>query len=319
MVPNMTAPIPGRERTAMNDQASSQPASNGTSESTGTSLSDTLRGWLRQVRRGKNGEASVREALEEIIEERGDNDAPINADERLMLANILELRGRTIHDVMVPRADIVAVECGAGLTEAIDLVTDQGHSRLPVYRENLDHAVGFIHAKDMLAWRGADADFSPEKILRKVLFVAPSMQVLELLLEMRVKRAHMALVVDEFGGVDGLVTIEDLVEEIVGEIEDEHDQSEEPTLLPAGKGVFTADARVHIENLEETIGAFVTDDERENIDTLGGLVFSLAGRVPIRGELVPHPSGVEFEVLEADPRRVRRLRVRTERRHQPEQ
>jgi magnesium and cobalt transporter len=317
MVPTTTAPPHGRERTAMNDQASSPPARNGSSETTG--LSDTLRGWIRQVRRGKNGEASVRETLEEIIEERGDTDAPINADERLMLANILELRGRTIHDVMVPRADIVAVECGASLSEAIDLVTDQGHSRLPVYRETLDHAVGFIHAKDMLAWRGADEDFSPEKILRKVLFVAPSMQVLELLLEMRVKRAHMALVVDEFGGVDGLVTIEDLVEEIVGEIEDEHDQSEEPTLLPAGKGVFIADARVYIENLEETIGAFVTDDEREDIDTLGGLVFSLAGRVPIRGELVPHPSGVEFEVLEADPRRVRRLRVRTERRHQPEQ
>jgi len=300
----------------MNDQASSQPARNGTSEPTG--LSETLRGWLRSMRRAKNGEASVRETLEEIIEERGDTDAPINADERLLLANILELRGRTIHDVMVPRADIVAVECGASLSNAIDLVTGEGHSRLPVYRDTLDHAVGFIHAKDMLAWRGADEDFSPEKILRKVLFVAPSMQVLELLLEMRVKRAHMALVVDEFGGVDGLVTIEDLVEEIVGEIEDEHDQGEEPTLLPTGKGVFTADARVYIESLEETIGAFVSADERENIDTLGGLVFSLAGRVPIRGELVPHPSGVEFEVLEADPRRVRRLRVRTERRIQAE-
>jgi magnesium and cobalt transporter len=300
----------------MNDQVSSQPARNGTSEPAG--LSETLRGWLRSMRRAKNGEASVRETLEEIIEERGDTDAPINADERLLLANILELRGRTIHDVMVPRADIVAVECGASLSDAIDLVTGEGHSRLPVYRDTLDHAVGFIHAKDMLAWRGADEDFSPEKILRKVLFVAPSMQVLELLLEMRVKRAHMALVVDEFGGVDGLVTIEDLVEEIVGEIEDEHDQGEEPTLLPAGKGVFTADARVYIESLEETIGAFVSEDERENIDTLGGLVFSLAGRVPIRGELVPHPSGVEFEVLEADPRRVRRLRVRTERRIQAE-
>jgi len=270
-----------------------------------------LRDWLRGLRRGRNGDATVREALEEIIEERDESNTPISDDERLLLANILELRSRTIHDVMVPRADIAAVDCSATLQDIIKLVTDAGHSRLPVYRETLDDAIGFIHAKDMLAWRGADADFSPEKILRKVLFVAPSMQVLELLLEMRVKRAHMALVVDEFGGVDGLVTIEDLVEEIVGEIEDEHDQSAELRFEEEDDGAYIADARVEIGTLETAIGAFVCEDEREDIDTLGGLVFSLAGRVPIRGELVPHPSGVEFEVLEADPRRVRKLRVRT--------
>ena len=293
----------------MNNESSSSLSRNGGSEP--SNLSTKLRGWLRGLRRARNGETSVRETLEEIIEERDDIDTPINEDERLLLANILELRDRTIHDVMVPRADIISVDCSADLKEVIDLVTGEGHSRLPVYRETLDDAVGFIHAKDMLSWRGADNEFSPEKILRKVLFVAPSMQVLELLLEMRVKRAHMALVVDEFGGVDGLVTIEDLVEEIVGEIEDEHDQNEVPQLLPAGNGAYIADARVEIEILEDAIGAFVNDEERENIDTLGGLVFSLAGRVPIRGELVPHPSGIEFEVLEADPRRIRRLRLRT--------
>ncbi len=266
--------------------------------------------WFRGLRR-RNGEASVRETLEEIIDERDDIGAPITPDERRLLANILEVRGRTIYDVMVPRADIVAVECAAGLAEVIKLVTEAGHSRLPVYRETLDDAIGFIHAKDMLAWRGADKEFSPEKILRKVLFVAPSMQVLELLLEMRVKRAHLALVVDEFGGVDGLVTIEDLVEEIVGEIHDEHDLNDEPRLEADSDGTYSADARVEIESLEHAIGAFVTEDEREDIDTLGGLVFSLAGRVPIRGELVAHPSGIEFEVLDADPRRVHRLRVRT--------
>lgn len=269
-----------------------------------------IREWLRGLRRGRNGDASVREALEEIMVERADTSAPLTDDERRLLANILELRGRTIHDVMVPRADIAAVDCTVGLKDVIGLVTEAGHSRLPVYRETLDDAIGFIHAKDMLAWRGADEDFSPEKILRKVLFVAPSMQVLELLLEMRVKRAHMALVVDEFGGVDGLVTIEDLVEEIVGEIEDEHDLSDEPRLEPVGDGSYAADARVEIGTLEATVGQFVSEAEREDIDTLGGLVFSLAGRVPIRGELVVHPSGVEFEVLDADPRRVRRLRVR---------
>ena len=270
-----------------------------------------FREWLRMLRRGRNGDGSIRDTLEELIEEREESDQPINEDERLLLANIFELRDRTVHDVMVPRADIVAIESETDLSDIIDVITGEGHSRLPVYGESLDDAMGFVHAKDVLAWRGAEADFSPSRILRRVLFVAPSMQVLELLLEMRVKRAHMALVVDEYGGVDGLVTIEDLVEEIVGEIEDEHDQNDEPALTPAADGSLVADARVTIEHLEEAIGPVLDDnEEREDIDTLGGLVFSLAGRVPIRGELIRHSSGVEFEVLEADPRRIRRLRLR---------
>ena len=270
-----------------------------------------FRDWLRILRRGRNGDGSIRDTLEELIEEREESDQPINEDERLLLANIFELRDRTVHDVMVPRADIVAIEVETALSDIIDVITDEGHSRLPVYGETLDDAMGFIHAKDVLAWRGAEANFSPSRILRRVLFVAPSMQVLELLLEMRVKRAHMALVVDEYGGVDGLVTIEDLVEEIVGEIEDEHDQNDDPALTPAADGSLIADARVTVEYLEETVGPILdSDEEREDIDTLGGLVFSLAGRVPIRGELIRHSSGVEFEVLEADPRRIRRLRLR---------
>ena len=270
-----------------------------------------FRDWLRMLRRGRNGDGSIRDTLEELIEEREESDQPINEDERLLLANIFELRDRTVHDVMVPRADIVAIEGETALSDIIDVITGEGHSRLPVYGETLDDAMGFIHAKDVLAWRGAEANFSPSRILRRVLFVAPSMQVLELLLEMRVKRAHMALVVDEYGGVDGLVTIEDLVEEIVGEIEDEHDQNDDPALTPAADGSLIADARVTIEHLEETVGPILdSDEEREDIDTLGGLVFSLAGRVPIRGELIRHSSGVEFEVLEADPRRIRRLRLR---------
>ncbi|MBM08234.1 MAG: magnesium/cobalt efflux protein [Magnetovibrio sp.] len=267
--------------------------------------------WLKTLRRERKDDSTVRDALEEIIEERGEPLEPINNDERALLANILDLRDRTIHDVMVPRADIVAVGSNVTLKEAINLVTGEGHSRLPVYNETLDNAIGFIHAKDMLAWRNSEDMFSPEKILRKILFVAPSMHVLELLLEMRVKRAHMALVVDEYGGIDGLVTIEDLVEEIVGEIEDEHDQNDEPSLQLSGNEIYVADARVEISSLEEAIGVFVSEDERENIDTLGGLVFGLAGHVPIRGELVLHPSGVEFEILDADPRRIQRLRVRT--------
>ena len=280
-------------------------------EDTSPKSGGIFRNWFRMLRRGRNGDGSIRDTLEELIEEREESDQPINEDERLLLANILELRDRTVHDVMVPRADIVAIEAKTALSDIIDVITGEGHSRLPVYGESLDDAMGFIHAKDVLAWRGAEANFSPSRILRRVLFVAPSMQVLELLLEMRVKRAHMALVVDEYGGVDGLVTIEDLVEEIVGEIEDEHDQNDDPALTPAADGSLVADARVTIEHLEETVGPILDDDEeREDIDTLGGLVFSLAGRVPIRGELIRHSSGVEFEVLEADPRRIRRLRLR---------
>jgi magnesium and cobalt transporter len=273
-----------------------------------TQQSPSFIGWLRGLFGIKSGE-SVRDTLEEIMEGREDQQHPINADERLLLANILELRDRTVHDVMVPRADVVGVDENIPLVEVIQVITLEGHSRLPVFKETLDDTTGFIHAKDVLAWRGVEAGFTPTKILRKVLFVSPSMQVLELLLEMRVVRAHMALVVDEYGGVDGLVTIEDLVEEIVGEIEDEHDNSPEVKLTKILDGEYTADARVTVETLEQELGPILDEEEREGLDTLGGLVFSLAGRVPIRGELVTHPSGLEFEVLDADPRRIRKLRL----------
>lgn len=273
------------------------------------SLTDTVLGWIRQIARVREGDDSARDTLEELIEEREEAEVPIDEDERMLLANILELRGRTISDVMVPRADIVAVSRDASLAEVIELLTKKGHSRLPVYGETLDNVTGMVHIKDVLAWRGQDTNFSLAKIQRKILFVSPSMQVLELLLEMRAERCHMALVVDEFGGVDGLVTIEDLVEEIVGEIEDEHDRDEEPRLTHNPDGTFTADARVTLEVLEAEVGPIFTAKERETIYTLGGLVFALAGRVPIRGELVRHPSGYEFEILDADPRHIKRLRL----------
>ncbi len=267
-------------------------------------------GWLRQKFRPRNSETSVRDTLDELIGEREEAEVPIDENERLLLANILDLRDRTIHDVMIPRVDIVSLDIGSTLSEVIRVITSEGHSRIPVYRDSLDDAVGMVHIKDILEWRARDREFSLSKVLRRILFVSPSMRVLELLLEMRVKRSHMALVVDEFGGVDGLVTIEDLVEEIVGEIEDEHDSDEEPTILMRSDGTFDADARAPIELLEERVGRFITDEEREDIGTLGGLVFRIAGCVPIRGELVSHSSGLEFEVLDADPRRVKRLRIR---------
>ena len=272
---------------------------------------DGLFSWLKHLFRPKGDEGSARYVLEELIEEREEAEVPIDDEERLLLANILELKGRTIHDVMVPRADIVAMECGTGLSDVIDLITHEGHSRLPVYRESLDDAIGMIHIKDVLAWRGQDSAFALSDIVRKVLFVPPSMQVLELLLEMRATRCHMALVVDEYGGIDGLVTIEDLVEEIVGEIEDEHDRQDDHRILTDGpKGTLIANARVTLEMLEQRTGNIFDEEEREDIDTIGGLVFTLAGRVPLRGELITHSSGLEFEILDADPRRIKRLRLR---------
>ncbi|MBT7769724.1 MAG: CBS domain-containing protein, partial [Rhodospirillales bacterium] len=211
----------------MNNPTSSGPVNQSTSNQGGRSVGD----WLRRVLGLRNGESTVRDTLEELIEEREEAEAPIDAEEKVLLANILELRGQTVFDVMVPRVDITAVDVQSSLAELISVMTKEAHSRVPIYRDNLDHVTGMVHIKDVLAWRGEDAAFSLPKILRKVLFVSPSMQVLELLLEMRAKRTHMAMVVDEYGGVDGLVTIEDLVEEIVGEIEDEHDQTEEPELV----------------------------------------------------------------------------------------
>ena len=273
------------------------------------SLFDGLRNWIHGFRRPLNDDDSARGVLEELIEEREEAEVPIDDDERILLANILELRSRTIRDVMVPRADITAISREASLPEVIEILTRDNHSRLPVYGENLDDALGMVHIKDVLAWRGRDEDFLLTNIQRRVLFVSPSMQVLELLLEMRAQRSHMALVVDEFGGVDGLVTIEDLVEEIVGEIEDEHDLDNEPRLVRNTDGSFTADARVTLDMLEGLAETAIPEEDREDIDTLGGLVFSLAGRVPIRGELIRHPSGLEFEILDADPRRIKSLRI----------
>src|SRR5262249_20806609 len=180
-----------------------------------------------------------------------------------------------------------------------------------VYRETLDDVIGYLHVKDILA---PVADRRPAKLarlLRKVLFVAPSLPILDLLVQMRQARTHIAMVVDEFGGIDGLVTIEDLIEEIVGEIEDEHDVEVAPSLIERPDGSFIADARIPIEVLEEQHGAHLrSDDELEDVDTLGGLVFALAGRVPKRGEVINHPGGIAFEVIDADPHRIKRLRVR---------
>jgi CBS domain containing-hemolysin-like protein len=258
---------------------------------------------------GRRSDDPVRDAIEELMEDDDDN-ASMNTHERLLLGNILHLRDVTAYDVMIPRADIIAVEVETPLSEVVDLVAQCGHSRLPIFRDTLDDVMGMIHIKDVLPIVSKGRSVSLRHLSRRVLFVSPAIRVLDLLLEMRLKRTHMALVVDEYGGIDGLVTIEDLIEQIVGEIEDEHETDSDPEMLISADGTLSADARVALEDFEERFGSLFSEEEKEDTDTLGGLLFRMIGRVPVRGELISHPSGLEFEVVDADPRRIRRLRLR---------
>lgn len=277
-------------------------------------------GRLQALLRRRDNE-SVRDRVEELLEHREDeraareaedDDSGLDLNERLLLSNVLLLRDKAAYDVMVPRADILAMPEDLTLDQAIRLIQREGHSRFPVYRQNLDDIVGMVHIKDVFAAVGRDPSaFSLKAILRRPLFVVPTVPVLDLLLQMRAARIHMALVVDEYGGIDGLVTIEDLVETIVGDIADEHDEVTAVTMQDRPDGSVELDARTTVEAFEAKFGTVLTDEERvADIDTVGGLIFTLAGRVPARGELISHPSGLEFRVLDADPRRIRRLRVR---------
>lgn len=260
--------------------------------------------------RSKSGE-NGRGVLEELIEDRSESGIAMDDHERGLLGNILKLRDLTVSDVMVPRANIIGVDEDCNIDSLIESFTRCNHSRLPIYRGTLDDILGMIHIKDVVMAQKAGQPFRLSRIVRRVLFVSPTMRAMDLLLEMRLKRTHMALVVDEYGGTDGLVTIEDVVEEIVGEIEDEHDHDTDPELRRLSGGEIIADARVALEDLEALIETSLLDEEeREEVDTVGGLVIGLAGRVPSRGELIAHPAGWEFEITEADPRRIKGLKIR---------
>lgn len=272
---------------------------------------------IRSLMHRHKSEHSVRASIAELVQEAADEppvpgEKPeLDRQERALIANVLRLRGTTADDVMVPRADIIGMEIGVTLEQAIDQFRREGHSRMPVYREQLDDIVGMVHLKDVFAYVGRPEEFRLETVLRRPLMIAPQIPVLDLLLQMRQARMHLALVVDEYGGIDGLVTIEDLVEEIVGDIADEHDEVQGPLVSERPDGSLDIDARLPVEEFETRMGPVLTEDEREaDIDTVGGLVFTLAGRVPARGEVIGHPSGVEFRVLESDARHIRRLRVR---------
>ncbi len=270
----------------------------------------TLWQRLRQTIGGRSDAADLRDAVEALIEEQ-DAAAPLPAGERQLLSNVLQLRECTVADCMEPRAHIKAIEINATLQELVQLMAATQHSRVPVYRETLDDILGMVHIKDVLSCLAAGRDCAIKDLLRQVLFVPPSTPATRLLQQMRTARHYMAMVVDEFGGIDGIVTIEDLIEEIVGEIDDEHDTVAEAQIIARADGTLLIEARLPIEDFEARVGQILTPDERDEIDTVAGLVFLIAGHMPRVGESFTHqPSGISFDVLEVDHSRILRLRVR---------
>jgi len=273
-------------------------------------LLGVLAGWLGSLTGIGSQADSLRQSVETLIAER-DDDTALDEEERVMLLNLLKFGESRVEDVMVPRADIIAVPEGASLAEVVKLMSRVGHSRLPVYRNSLDDVIGMVHVQDLLTYWSVDEPFRLADVIRRLPFVPPSMPVQKMLREMRAGKVHLAMVVDEHGGIDGLVTIEDLMEEIVGEIEDEHDTAALPLVAITADGSLEADARALILEIELKLGIdLLPADRDEDIETVGGLVFDLAGRVPAVGEVVAHPAGLAIDVLDADPRRVRKVRIR---------
>ena len=257
-------------------------------------------------------ETSLRDEIEEAIDEAEDS-RPVAGDlspaERQMLRNLLHFGERTAGGIAVTRGDIIAVPSTISFDALVRAFADAGHSRLPVFGESLDQVVGMIHIKDVFgAQVEPTKDRSVAALMRNPLFVPESMGVIELLARMRGERTHLAIVVDEFGGTEGLVTIEDVVEEIVGDIEDEHDEAEAGMLTLLDDGLWEADARIELDEIRKTVDPRLTAEDDE-VDTLGGLVFLMAGHIPAKGECVEHPSGWKFEAIDSDPRRIIRVRL----------
>ena len=302
----------------------------------GVALSeDRQQGWLaRLFGIRKRGVSSLRADLADALSGDATGLHAFSDEEKLMLNNILRLRDVRVEDLMVPRADIEAVEINISLGELLKLFEESGHSRMPVYADTLDDPRGMVHIRDIVAHItktaamsktelaarrkvpaanldlkkvGLDKPLGSLKLIRKVLFVPPSMQAVSLLARMQAARTQMALVIDEYGGTEGIVSLEDIVEVIVGDIEDEHDDDEEPMILDKGEGVFIVDAKAELEDVAEAVGNdFQIGDHGEDVDTIGGLLFALVGRVPVRGEVI-EGLGYEFRVIDADPRRIKRI------------
>jgi CBS domain containing-hemolysin-like protein len=274
---------------------------------------------MRHLLFGEDSEPTLREEIEEAIDEAEESEGStpaagdLSAAERQMLRNLLHFGEQTAGDICVTRGDIMAVPSDISFDGLVQAFLDAGHSRLPVFGQSLDDVIGMVHIKDVfVASVDSSRDRSLDALMREPLFVPESMGVIELLARMRAERVHLAIVVDEFGGTEGLVTIEDVVEEIVGDIEDEHDDAEAAMLTMLEDGLWEADARIELEDLAKAVDPRLSSDEDE-VDTLGGLVFLLAGHIPNKGECVTHPSGWKLEAVDSDPRRIIRVRL-----HAPE-
>jgi magnesium and cobalt transporter len=268
-----------------------------------------LFGRLRRLFTGNKAQKSGESALKAA-----NNDGPgggVALHERMLFSNIINLRDLTVVDVMIPRADIVALDIASSQQDLLSLLAQKQFSRFPVYRNTLDDVLGTIHIKDILSCLAQRKPVVIEELVREVPIVSPALPILDLILLMKQMRKHMALVVDEYGGIDGLVTIGDVIEVLIGEVEDEYDSVDEPEIKVNEDGSLIADGRYDMDAFEEQFGPVLTDDEREDIDTLGGLVFAIAGRIPGRGEVLSHPAtGIIFEIIDADPRRVNKLLIR---------
>ena len=335
-----------------------QPDASETTNGNGSWLKRLTNGWLSRL-----SNTSLRSQMEGALAEDAGDDETFSADEKAMLRNILALQEMRVDDVMIPRAEINAVEDDVTLGTLLAIYSDAGHSRLPVYRETLDDPVGMVHIKDVVdlmtresslvedepnsdaTLRAENADpvrllgedpadlLEPDAlsnhpqdltavdldrplkdlgVIREILFVPPSMPAVDLMATMRAERTQMALVIDEYGGTDGLVSLEDVVETVVGDIEDEHDDEDDIHIVSAGTNLFIADAKAELNDVIETIGVPLPldDESMEDVDSLGGFIFTLIGRIPVRGELIAVNEGLEFEIMEADRRRIRRVKIR---------
>ena len=252
--------------------------------------------------------------MEDIIEDNGNSVESIDDGTKKIFKNIIQLNDKCIEDVMIPRADIDSVPSSIKINQLITFINKTKHSRIPVYEENLDKVIGMVHIRDLFEKINKSTKVKRDikmsrSIIRKILFSSPSMRILDLLLKMRSEQIHMSIVVDEFGGTNGLVTIEDLVEEIVGEIKDEHDFEEIDIIKKISKKTYEVSARLTVDEFEKKLGIFFESVDKEDIDTVGGLVFNLIGKIPSRGQVISHKSGLEFTILDADTRKIKRLLV----------
>ncbi len=269
--------------------------------------------WFKNLIRGKtNANVIIQEALDDFIEDLKesnlDNDAVDNQKE--FISNIIKTQGLRVADIMIPRADIIGISEDATLEDIRAMFHEKQFSRLPVYRGTLDTIVGTIHIKDILRTLLDEKPLHLPNIMREPMIVSPGRPLMDLFMMMREDKKHMALVVDEHGGIDGVVTLNDVIEAIVGDVQDEFDNEDQPAIIEKADGTVIADARMDIEEFEERYGSFLEADEREEIGTLGGLAYALAGKIPKRGEILTHSSGMTLEILEATPRKVSRLRLK---------